>query len=102
MNNEEIERTLIDFILFTADGLYPANVSVCHVVVFMETKNHMFMRGTTFGKNFRLVYFKDRNTGYNIVSNSSEELRNDMDEGPDFFPDGIMNDGRAYKSFSLY
>jgi hypothetical protein len=72
------------------------------LVVFMETKNHMFMRGTTFGETFHLVYFKDRNTGYNIVSNSGDELRNDMDEGPNFFPDGIMNDGRAYKSFSLY
>lgn len=72
------------------------------LIVFMESTSYMFMRGTTMGKTFRLIYLKDRDIAFNIMNGESDEIYNDMDSGPAFFPEGLLTDGRAYKTFSLY
>jgi len=73
------------------------------LVIFIETENYMFMEGTTFGETFRIVYFKDRDMGYNIAINEyKEDLTNDFDHGPNFYPRGVLDNGQLYKSFSLF
>ncbi|MDR3093210.1 MAG: hypothetical protein LBU62_01020, partial [Bacteroidales bacterium] len=73
------------------------------LIVLMETRNFMFMRGTTYGNTFRIIYFKNQNVGYNIIDHNKGEIKNDLDGGPDFFPEkGTVYGECVYKSFSVY
>jgi len=72
------------------------------LIRFIETDYFMFFSGTTFGDDFRIVYFKDSGTGYNIFRGEDlDKLINDWDYGPDFFPDGVFSNGQVYQTFSM-
>jgi len=61
-----------------------------------ETENYIFLTGIYRDEYCRLLYSKKTGTGFNV----GEGFKNN--EGPDFFPEGVTEDNKAYQVFSVY
>ncbi len=62
----------------------------------METKNYLFFTGWYNDEYCRLVYSQKNREGVNV----GEGFK--TNGGPDFFPYGVTEDNKAYRSFSVY
>jgi hypothetical protein len=76
--------------------LYKNNISKFgHILKFIESKRLVFIELAINRRMKHIVASKSSGKSYSILNNTIN-FENDIDYGPNFWPDGILNDGRLY------
>jgi len=99
INQNQIERKYIFRYKSPAkfeDGMNRREPGCNEISGMKESRNQIFLVGRYDGEYRRLIYFKATENGICV----DDKLKNNS--GPDFFPEDLADDEKAYETFSVY